>query len=147
MIDRQAARLHKSATTRRHAEDIRVLPGAGICHEKAREVRVHAGIEQLTPRCRDRIRGVAKNVKQADIVKAHARHEGVLGKHLSRFGEHSIIFPVISDDAQDFFRRHVDSDAIWDLKTRDFALVRVLKTLDIKLAVALVDLAVAIFRA
>ena len=143
LIDRQPARLDESAAAGRDAEDVGVLAATGVGEQEAGEVGEHARVEHLAPRRRDCVRGVAEDVKEADVVEAEARHERVLDERGSRLGQ-VVSLVVVADDGQDLLRGDVNGHAVGDLEAGDLALVLVLIVRDVQLAVALIDLAVAV---
>ena len=147
LTERHAASLDQSASAGRDAEDVGILTSAGVGQQEAGEVGVHARIQQLAPRCRDGVRSVTEDVQEANVVEAHARHEGVLHEVLTRLGELLGVLVIVADDGQDLFRADVDGHAVGDLKTALLALPPVLEADDVQLAIALVDLAVAVFGA
>ena len=147
LLDRHAAGLHQCAAAGRDAEDVGVLPGAGVRHEEAGEVGVHARVQHFAPRRRDGVGGVAENVEQADVVEAEAGHEGVLDEVRARLGKLGLVLVVVADNGQDFAGGQVDGHAVGDLQPALLALVLVLEAGDVQLAVDLVYLAVAVLGA
>ena len=144
LIDRHAASLDQGAAAGRDAKDIGVLPGAGVGHEEAGEVGVHARVQHLAPSRRDGVGGVAEDVEQANVVEAEAGDEGVLDEVRARLGQVCLVLVVVADDGQDFAGGQVDGHPVGDLKAGLLALVLVLEAGNVQLAVALVDLAVAV---
>ena len=145
LTDGQATSLHQGAAAWRHAEDVGVLAGAGFGHQEAGEVGVHAGIEQLAPSCRDGVDGVAQDVQQPNVIEPEAGHEGVLDEVLARLRQFAVLI-VVPHDGQDLLGAGVDRHPVGDLEAGHLALEFMFKALDVQLAVALIDLAVAVVR-
>ena len=82
--DRHAAGFNLRRTARRNAEDVGILPARGFGGQKSGEIGEHAVIEHETPCRRGRIRGIAEDMQQSDIVKSRPRRERELDEHLFR---------------------------------------------------------------
>ena len=59
LADRHTASLDQRSATRRHTEDVGVLPRTRVGIQKAGEVCVHTSIKHFAPRCRQRIGRIA----------------------------------------------------------------------------------------
>ena len=86
-------------------------------------------------------------MQQADVVEPEARHERKLDEDATGDRQLLGLFLVVSDDGQDCLGRDVYRDAVGNLQAGLFTLELVRVLLQVQLAVALVDLVVAIFGA
>ena len=85
-------------------------------------------------------------MQQTYVIEPHTGDKGVLHKILSGLWKLVLKLVVIANDRQDPFGRDINRYAVRDFKTRNLAVPLMLKAFDVQLAIALVDLAVAILR-
>ena len=98
LIDWQTACLDQSSAARRDAEDVGVLTSACVGHEEAGEVGIHASVQHFAPSSRDGVGRVAKDMQEAKVIEAHARHKSVLNEVLTAFRKLSGVFVVIANN-------------------------------------------------
>ncbi len=89
--------IDRYAASRWHPEFIGELPGQLLQNDKAWEVGEHAGVQHLTPSCRQSRRGIAENVDQTNPVNAQSFHKRIADKILARQTRLVVFFPVAVD--------------------------------------------------
>ncbi len=145
VLKRHAIGLDQRTATGGDAEDIGILPGAGVRHEEAGKIGKHARVQHFAGQGGGGIGQVAHDVQQADIIEAKAGHERIFHEVHARFG-HFVILVIVADDRKNFLRRNVNRDDVGHLQAGNLALVLMFEAGQVQLAIALVNLPVVVLK-